>query len=308
MLNYFDRIVLDIVSQIPPGKVTTYGEIARALGDIRAARAVGESLSKNPKPVEIPCHRVVMSDGSLGGYAFGGPDAKRKLLEGEGVTFKNGKVNLEVHLITHEELRAPRIFERMREAQNRMRDLITVEDVWDVETAVGVDVSYWKDLGVGAAVVVNARGKVLDQRTWVGDVQFAYVPTYLAFREMPFVWNVLRKLSFDVLLADGHGWIHPRRMGEATHFGVVLNVPSVGVAKSRLVGREEDGRVLLNGKHVGWKVGKAYVSPGNRMSVDAALHVARMFWKGGKQPLPLLLAHKLAVKTMREERERRETG
>ncbi len=305
MLNYFDRLVLDVVSQVPRGKVTTYGEIAKALGDIRAARAVGEALKKNPMPVEIPCHRVVMSDGSLGGYAFGGPEKKKELLKKEGVTFRNGKVNLKKHLITHEELEAPKIFERMREAQNRMREKIVVEEPEDVELAAGVDVSYWDDFGVGAAVVVDRNGRVVETRTWTGSVLFPYVPTYLAFREMPFVWNALKGVEFDVVLVDGHGWIHPRRMGEATHFGVVLDILTVGVAKSHLVGREEGSRVLVNGKHVGWKVGKAYVSPGNRMSVNAALRVARMFWKGGKQPLPLLLAHKTAVEKMREERKRR---
>ncbi len=305
MLNYFDRLVLDIVSQIPEGKVTTYGEIARALGDIRAARAVGEALKKNPRPVEIPCHRVVMSDGSLGGYAFGGPEAKKKLLEKEGITFKGDKVDLNKHLITHEEFEAPKIFEHMQEAQRRLREKIVVEEPKNVKTAVGVDVSYWGDFGVGAALVLNDRGQVLEQKTWVGEVLFPYVPTYLAFREMPFVWNALRDLEFDVILADGHGWIHPRRMGEATHFGVVLDAPSVGVAKSHLVGREEDGRVFVDGKHVGWKVGSAYVSPGNKMTVDGALRVAKQFWKSGKQPLPLLLAHKTAVAKMREERERR---
>jgi deoxyribonuclease V len=94
-------------------------------------------------------------------------------------------------------------------------------------------------------------------------------------------------------------------MGEAAHFGVVLDVPSIGVAKSRLVGREEEGKIWVNGKHVGWKVGSAYVSPGQRMTTDAALRIAKMFWNGGKQPLPLLLAHKTAVAKMREERERR---
>jgi len=305
MLNYFDRLVLHIVSQIPKGKVTTYGEIARALGDVRAARAVGESLKKNPRPVEIPCHRVVMSDGSLGGYAFGGPERKRAILKSEGISFKNGKVDLREHIITHDEFEAPRIFERMREAQNRLRKKIVVEEPGSVEIAVGVDVSYWGDFGVGAAVVVDRRGQVIDTRTWVGNTLFPYVPTYLAFREMPFVWNVLKDLEFDVVFVDGHGWIHPRMMGEAAHFGVVLDVPSIGVAKSPLVGREEGERILVNDRHVGWRVGKAYISPGNRMDVDGALRVARAFWKGGRQPLPLLLAHRTAVAKMRDKREKR---
>jgi len=302
-ITYFDRLVFSIVSQIPEGKVTTYGEIARALGDVRAARAVGESLRKNPDPERIPCHRVVMSDGSLGGYAFGGAERKIELLRREGVTFRGGKVDLSRHLIAHDQFRAEPVFERMRRAQEKLREKIVVEHPGDVEVAAGVDVSYWGETGVGAAVIVDRDGNVLEERTWTGRVSFPYVPTYLAFREMPFVWNAVRKMDFDVLLVDGHGWIHPRMAGEAAHFGVVLDVPSIGVAKSWLVGEVEGGRVFLGGRQVGWKVGEAYVSPGNRMDVDPALQIARLFWKGGKQPTPLTLAHRLAVGKMREERE-----
>ncbi len=306
MLNTFDRLVLKIVSQIPEGKVTTYGEIARALGDIRAARAVGESLKKNPKPVEIPCHRVVMSDGSLGGYAFGGTERKKELLAEEGINFKGDKVDLARHLITHEEFEADRILERMRDAQREMAKLLDDAPPEHVDTAVGVDVSYWGDFGVGAAVVVDRHGKILEQKTWIGPAQFPYIPTYLAFREMPFIWNAVKGLDYDVLLADGHGRIHPRKMGEASHFGIVLDVPSVGVAKSRLVGRESANAVFLNGKQVGWRVGKAFVSPGQHMDLESSLKIAKMFWKSGRQPLPLMLAHRLAVTEMKRERERRD--
>jgi len=77
---------------IPRGKVTTYKELALALGRPRACRAVGNALAGNPDPVTIPCHRVVRSDGKIGGYKFG-ESKKAKLLSMEGVVIKNGKVN-----------------------------------------------------------------------------------------------------------------------------------------------------------------------------------------------------------------------
>ncbi len=78
--------VYDIVAQIPEGKVTTYGDIARALGHPRASRVVGRILNKNPKPIATPCHRVIRSDGNIGGYAFG-KLRKRELLNKEGLCF-----------------------------------------------------------------------------------------------------------------------------------------------------------------------------------------------------------------------------
>ncbi len=85
--------VLGLVEKIPKGKVTTYGEVARALGT-RGYRAVGQALRGNPRPFEISCHRVVRSDGRAGGY---GGRKKLSLLLGEDVEVLDGKVNLEKH-------------------------------------------------------------------------------------------------------------------------------------------------------------------------------------------------------------------
>ena len=88
----FPEEVLNIVKQIPKGKLMTYGEIARELtGSVRAARAVGQAVAKNPYPVVVPCHRVVRSDGDIGGYSSG-VEKKIKLLSAEGVEIKGRKV------------------------------------------------------------------------------------------------------------------------------------------------------------------------------------------------------------------------
>ena len=72
--------------KIPVGKVSTYGDIAKALGLPNAARLIGQILHENPNPVIVPCHRVVHSNGKIGGYAYGS-EKKRKLLEEEGIKF-----------------------------------------------------------------------------------------------------------------------------------------------------------------------------------------------------------------------------
>jgi methylated-DNA-[protein]-cysteine S-methyltransferase len=80
--------VYNILLKIPAGKVSTYGDIAKALGYPKAARLVGQILHDNPNPVIVPCHRVIHSDGRLGGYAYGS-ERKRELLENEGIRFRN---------------------------------------------------------------------------------------------------------------------------------------------------------------------------------------------------------------------------
>lgn len=85
MSNFF-TCVYEIVKKVPKGKVTTYGAVARMVGNPRMSRQVGWALHVNPYQGIVPCHRVVFADGSLArGFAFGGEDVQRALLEGEGV-------------------------------------------------------------------------------------------------------------------------------------------------------------------------------------------------------------------------------
>lgn len=95
-MNTFDK-VYKAVSKIPKGKVSTYGEIAKLMG-ISNPRVVGYALHVNKDPDNIPCHRVVNKFGKLApGYAFGGLDVQKQLLEQEGITFINNSVNLNKH-------------------------------------------------------------------------------------------------------------------------------------------------------------------------------------------------------------------
>lgn len=98
-VNNYTRVVIksedvyEMLRTIPAGMVSTYGDLAKALGNPSASRYIGRILSKNPNPIVVPCHRVVKSDGNLGGYALGIPK-KRELLEAEGVLFANDlKIN-----------------------------------------------------------------------------------------------------------------------------------------------------------------------------------------------------------------------
>ena len=77
--------------QVPKGKVTTYGELAKAVGLKNGQRIIGMIMKKNPYPVIIPCHRVVKSDGKIGGYAYG-EKIKSRILANEGIQIKNGKI------------------------------------------------------------------------------------------------------------------------------------------------------------------------------------------------------------------------
>ena len=83
--------VYDLLAKIPSGKVVSYGDIAKALGHPRSSRAIGRILAHNPNPIIVPCHRVVKSNGKIGGFAYG-EKKKMDLLEKEGIKVKNGLV------------------------------------------------------------------------------------------------------------------------------------------------------------------------------------------------------------------------
>jgi methylated-DNA-protein-cysteine methyltransferase related protein len=94
MSTDISQAVYNVVEHVPPGKVTTYGDVAKILG-LKTPRQVGWALHRNPSHSKTPCHRVVFSDGKLSGqFAFGGSDSQRKWLESEGVIFKGDKVDL----------------------------------------------------------------------------------------------------------------------------------------------------------------------------------------------------------------------
>lgn len=90
--NHINRqAVYDLVSDIPSGKVVTYGRLAKLLGNSGSARGIGKVLNQNPMPIIVPCHRVVCSDGHVGGYMYG-KNQKISLLIKEGIPIDNDKI------------------------------------------------------------------------------------------------------------------------------------------------------------------------------------------------------------------------
>ena len=89
-MNLEQRVYKKLL-EVPEGKITTYGELAKAVGLKNGQRVIGNIMNKNPYPVIVPCHRVVKSDGYVGGYAYG-ENVKTKMLSDEGVKTLKGKI------------------------------------------------------------------------------------------------------------------------------------------------------------------------------------------------------------------------
>ncbi|RLF49637.1 MAG: endonuclease V [Thermoplasmata archaeon] len=297
----------NLVKQIPRGRVSTYSALAEALGDVRARRAVARMLAENPRPIIVPCHRVVMSDGRLGGYsAEGGIQRKAELLMAEGVPIRNNRVlNLEKHLFT--EFRTEKPLKRLRAEQERLARLVRIEDIVEnTRTIGGIDISYRGDVAYACMLLYDSvRGKPLTAYCSRTIVSFPYIPTYLAFREYPAIEMVVRGADEkpDIYMIDGNGILHPLSIGVASHVGVSLGIPTVGVAKRMLCGEVRGAgkirKVVLKGKVVGHAAlfGRAkkpvYISPGHLVSVEGALRVVCGVSRH-RVPEPLRLAHIMA--------------
>ena len=135
-----------------------------------------------------------------------------------------------------------------RAIQERLRGRVIARDrLGKIRHVAGVDVGFEDDGAVTRAAVAVLGFPALDpvdQEIVRAPTRFPYVPGYLSFREIPAVLAALGKLRVmpDLILCDGQGYAHPRRFGLACHLGVLLDMPTIGVAKSRLIG-EPRGRL-----------------------------------------------------------------
>lgn len=185
--------------------------------------------------------------------------------------------------------------------------------------AAGVDTAYSKDgeFAWAAAVVLDQRFRVVAQNVVCGEPDGPYAPGYLAFREGRLSLEVLAGLSLvpDLIFVDGHGVVHERGLGLASHLGVLLDVPAIGVAKTpfhsidRLPGPSRGDYYVLakewgaQGAVLRLKPGvrPVYVSPGHLVDLDSAMALC-LVWSTGRRrvPEPLAAAHTLSVDARNE--------
>jgi deoxyribonuclease V len=178
------------------------------------------------------------------------------------------------------------------------------------ETVSGADISYSRhsDRFFAAVILFSYPAlEVLEEEFWMERVSFPYVPGLLSFREAPPLLKAFEKLTRapDFAIFDGQGIAHPRGIGLASHLGLFLDVPTIGCAKSRLVGEHESlglqkGEVsdlLYKGEPVGkvlrskTGVKPLFVSPGHRIGQDRAAEVVLSCCRGYRFPEPIRRAH-----------------
>ncbi len=229
-----------LVKQIPEGCVSTYGDLAGALGDPISARAVGYMLSINRNPDSIPCYRVVLSDGSVGNYTHPlGPAEKTRRLERDGLKIFNGKI-ADFDSVRFKDFKTDRPILAIKRMQEDMAEEIDLSDSYDDSTVSAVDVSYDDFNGYASMVSDGPEGRVV--HNFVSPSRFPYIPGYLSCKEFKFVKGLSGGSSLVIL--DGNGILHPRNMGLATFAGIELGVATIGVAKSMFYEADSDGYII----------------------------------------------------------------
>jgi len=197
----------------------------------------------------------------------------------------------------------------------RLAEKIITEDrlPQKINYIAGVDAAYSDQLAIGAVAVLDYESlELLESQTAMCRVKFPYIPTLLSFREIPPTVACIKKLKLqpDVLLADGQGIAHPYRCGFASHIGLAIGKPTIGVAKSRLIGKPtriggedflvQKGQVISAVVTTKEGVKPVYVSVGHLISLGTAVKIAKRCVCNSRIPKPLLQAHKIASEEKRK--------
>ena len=198
--------------------------------------------------------------------------------------------------------------------QNELRGRVILRnDFGDIKTIAGIDSGYDMERGFNKAVVAVFQAETMELLTSIVAVEptnFPYVPGLLSFREIPAVLKALSCLSQtpDLLMVDGQGVAHPRRLGIAAHLGVITGVPAIGVAKKKLCGKYNEpgpqkgatSDLTDKGALIGYvyrskeKCNPLFISAGHRISHESALSIVQDVITKYRLPEPTRIADQIS--------------
>ncbi len=207
---------------------------------------------------------------------------------------------------------------RARYAQREIAKKIEEKDyikISEIKFAAGIDLAYIDNIAIGSAVIVERNTfEIIERKYSIVKVSFPYIPTLLAFREIFPAWAAIRKLEnqFDILFVDGNGRLHPYRAGFACQLGLIVNKPTIGIAKKLLLGKigswkDNKAPIYDNNEIIGSalktleRAKPIYVSVGHKITLRSAIKITLLFTKKKfKLPEPIRQAHIFANEIKRK--------
>lgn len=196
---------------------------------------------------------------------------------------------------------------KFKEEQLRLAKKVVVKDEFDeIKLVGGVDQAFKDNKIISAFVVCDYKTmEVVEKKYAVVEASVPYIPGYLSYREAPAVVEVYSKLENkpDIILVEAHGIAHPRKFGMASHVGLLLDKPTIGVAKNLLVGEIKDNKIIIGEDIRGFGLvtkehaNPIFISPGHKISLKTPLEIVKNCIRlPHKLPEPLYLAHRYANK------------
>ncbi len=200
--------------------------------------------------------------------------------------------------------------ERLKEEQILLaRKIIVRDDFKEIKTIAGCDQAFYDKKVISAIVVCDKDMNILEKAVAEIDEKIPYIPGLLFYREGPAAVEAFHKLNTkpDLLMVEGNGILHPLRIGMASHLGLILDVPTIGVSKKLLLGTKEGEKIFVGNEIRGEEVktkehsNPLYVSPGHRVSLGTSVELVKQLIRPPhKLPEPIHLAHRLADSTRQE--------
>lgn len=201
---------------------------------------------------------------------------------------------------------------KLKEEQLKLAKKVVVKDDFDkIELIGGCDQAFFDNKIVSAVTVLDYKTlKVVEKIYAVVDSKVPYIPGFLAYREAPAVVEAFTKLEKkpDILMVDSNGILHPRRIGMASHLGVILDIPTIGVAKNLMMGDKKENKIYVEEEARAMEVvtkehaNPLYVSPGHRISLKTSVEIVKNCIKlPHKLPEPIHHAHRFSKEIMKKE-------
>jgi len=181
------------------------------------------------------------------------------------------------------------------------KKVITKDKFKRIRLIGGCDCAFVKDKVISAIIICDKDMDIIEKKYSISKIKFPYIPGFLSYREVPSLIMTYKKIKNkpDILICDCNGILHPRRLGAASHLGVLLNKTTIGVAKSLLLGKIKNNYIYVNNEKRGFRLKNknfkaVYISPGHKILLRTSIKIIKKLFKEHRLPEPLYLAHKYA--------------